>query len=51
MCTPTVDWLLARPDMDRDRIALMGMSLGGLLAPRAAATEQRVAALIAHDGL
>ncbi len=49
--TPAVDWLLARPDVDPDRIALMGMSLGGLLAPRAAATEHRVAALIAFDGL
>ncbi len=29
----------------------MGMSLGGLLAPRAAATEHRLAALIAYDGL
>jgi hypothetical protein len=29
----------------------MGMSLGGNLAPRAAATEHRVAALIAYDGL
>ena len=49
--TPAVDWLLARPDVDPDRIALMGMSFGGLLAPRAAATEHRVAALIAYDGL
>jgi pimeloyl-ACP methyl ester carboxylesterase len=49
--TPAVDWLLARPDVDPDRIALMGMSLGGLLAPRAAATEHRLAALIAYDGL
>ena len=49
--TPAVDWLLARPGVDPDRIALMGMSLGGLLAPRAAATEHRVAALIAFDGL
>jgi len=49
--TPAVDWLLARPDVDPDRIALMGMSFGGLLAPRAAATEHRVAALIAFDGL
>ena len=30
--TPAVDWLLARPDVDPERIALMGMSLGGLLA-------------------
>ena len=49
--TPAVDWLLARPDVDPDRIALMGMSFGGLLAPRAAATEHRLAALIAYDGL
>jgi len=49
--TPAVDWLLARPDVDPERIALMGMSLGGELAPRAAATEHRLAALIAYDGL
>ncbi len=49
--TPAVDRLLHRADVDPDRIALMGMSLGGLLAPRAAATEHRVAALIAYDGL
>ena len=49
--TPAVDWLLDRTDVDPDRIALMGMSFGGLLAPRAAATEHRVAALIAYDGL
>ena len=49
--TPAVDWLLARPDVDPRRIALMGMSFGGLLAPRAAATEHRLAALIAYDGL
>ncbi len=49
--TPAVDWLLERPDVDPHRIALMGMSLGGNLAPRAAATEHRLAALIAYDGL
>ena len=49
--TPAVDWLRARRDVDPDRIALMGMSFGGLLAPRAAATEHRLAALIAYDGL
>jgi len=49
--TPAVDWLLARPDVDPDGIALMGMSFGGLLAPRAAAAEHRLAALIAFDGL
>ena len=49
--TPAVDWLLARPDVDPDRIALMGMSFGGHLAPRAAAAEHRLAALIAYDGI
>ncbi|MGO9908204.1 MAG: alpha/beta hydrolase family protein [Solirubrobacteraceae bacterium] len=49
--TPAVDWLLERPDVDPNRIALMGMSFGGQLAPRAAAREHRVAALIAYDGL
>jgi pimeloyl-ACP methyl ester carboxylesterase len=49
--TPAVDWLLARPDVDPHRIALMGMSFGGQLASRAAAAEHRLAALIAYDGL
>jgi dienelactone hydrolase len=49
--TAAVDWLLARPDVDPNRIALMGMSMGGQLAPRAAAAEHRLAALIAYDGI
>ena len=49
--TPVVDFLLARPDVDPDRIVYMGMSLGGVLAPRAAAFEHRLAALVANDGL
>jgi len=49
--TPVVDFLLRRPEVDPARIALMGISLGGYLAPRAAAFEHRLAALIADDGL
>jgi alpha-beta hydrolase superfamily lysophospholipase len=49
--TPVIDSLLRRPEVDPARIALMGISLGGYLAPRAAAFEQRLAALIADDGL
>lgn len=45
--TPQVDWLLSRPDVDRQRIVLMGRSWGGYLAPRAATVEHRVAAVIA----
>ncbi|XOK62030.1 alpha/beta hydrolase family protein [Paenibacillus elgii] len=49
--TPVVDYLHTRPEVDKHRIALMGISLGGFLAPRAAAYEHRLAACIANDGL
>ena len=42
--TPAVDFLRARPDVDAERIALIGLSFGGYLAPRAATAEQRLAA-------
>ena len=48
--TPLVDWLYRRPDVDRSRVALTGMSMGGNLAPRAAAFEHRLAALVAMPG-
>src|SRR5581483_2231085 len=43
-----VDYLWTRPEVDRERIALMESSLGGYYAPRAAAFEPRVKALISH---
>ncbi|MFJ4960888.1 alpha/beta hydrolase family protein [Streptomyces sp. NPDC088729] len=49
--TPVLDWVLDRPGVDPDRVALLGASLGGLLAPRAAAFEHRLAACIAFDGV
>jgi pimeloyl-ACP methyl ester carboxylesterase len=49
--TPVVDLALTLPGVDPAKIALMGVSLGGYLAPRAAAFEQRIAALIANDGV
>jgi pimeloyl-ACP methyl ester carboxylesterase len=49
--TPVLDWLLARPGVDPTRVALMGLSMGGLLAPRAAAFEHRLAACVAMDGV
>ncbi|SFL16563.1 Alpha/beta hydrolase family protein [Paenibacillus sp. 1_12] len=49
--TPVVDYACTRSEIDPQRIALMGISFGGYLAPRAAAYEQRLAACIANDGL
>jgi dienelactone hydrolase len=49
--TPVVSFVLTLPGVDPDKIALMGVSMGGVLAPRAAAFEKRVAALISNDGL
>ncbi|MFK0232499.1 alpha/beta hydrolase family protein [Streptomyces vinaceus] len=48
--TPLVDWLTARPDVDSAKIALTGLSMAGDLAPRAAAFETRIAALVAMPG-
>jgi len=47
--SPVIDYAVSRPDVNPDRIALWGISLGGYLAPRAAAYEPRIAAVIA-DG-
>jgi len=47
---PVVDYAVSRPDVDEDRIALWGISLGGYLAPRGAAYEPRITALIADGG-
>ncbi|MDY6793890.1 MAG: alpha/beta fold hydrolase [Actinomycetota bacterium] len=49
--TPVVDYALSRGDVDPDRIALIGYSFGGYLAPRAAAFEPRLAACIADGGI
>jgi pimeloyl-ACP methyl ester carboxylesterase len=49
--TPAVDYALTKPDVDGDNLALMGMSMGGFLAARAAAFEHRVRAAIFFDGV
>lgn len=48
--TPLVDWLSARPEVDPARVALMGLSFGGYLAPRAATVEHRLAACVSDCG-
>jgi pimeloyl-ACP methyl ester carboxylesterase len=45
-----LDVLLRRPDTDPERVALIGLSLGAHLAPRAASGERRIAACIADCG-
>jgi dienelactone hydrolase len=42
-----VDYLLERSDVDPQRIGLVGWSLGGYYAPRAAAYEKRLALVVA----
>ena len=48
---PVVDFALQLPEVDPKRIALMGWSFGGYLAPRAVSGERRIAACIADPGL
>ena len=42
-----VDWLEGQADVDRARIGMMGWSLGGYFAPRAAAFEPRFSLCVA----
>ena len=45
-----VDFALTLPEVEPDKIALSGWSLGGYLSPRAASGEHRLAACIADPG-
>ncbi len=45
-----VDLVLGQPDVDPERVVLVGRSFGGLLAPRGASGEPRLAAMIADPG-
>jgi hypothetical protein len=47
---PAIDWLVAQPGVDANRLAIIGRSFGGYLAPRAAAFEKRLAALVCDPG-
>ncbi len=46
----TIDHLSTRSDVDLDRLGVVGVSLGGYYAPRAAAFEPRIRALVAVAG-
>ena len=49
--SPAVDYALTRGDVDREKLALIGMSLGGYFGARAAAFEPRFKAAIFYDGV
>jgi len=49
--SPVVEYLLTRPEVDPEGIMLMGLSMGGYLAGRAAAFEPRLRICIANPGV
>jgi dienelactone hydrolase len=49
--SPAVDWVQKQPCVDPMRIGVIGMSMGGALAPRAAAYEQRIKIVVANPGV
>ncbi|MFT3866166.1 MAG: prolyl oligopeptidase family serine peptidase [Solirubrobacterales bacterium] len=49
--TAVVDFLHARPEVDKRRICLTGSSFGGYLTARAAAFEHRLAGLVTDPGV
>lgn len=49
--TPIVDFALTLPSIDKNSIALMGLSFGGALVPRALAFEHRLKLAIVNPGV
>ena len=47
---PIIDVLEVRPDVDAGSVGLMGISMGGIYGPLAAAGEKRIRALVALAG-
>jgi 2,6-dihydroxypseudooxynicotine hydrolase len=48
--SPLMDVLLARDDLDPDRVGICGVSLGGYYAPRVAAFDKRFKAVVGISG-
>jgi len=48
--SPVVDFVLADPRVDGERLVLVGRSFAGYLAPRGATAEHRLAALVCDPG-
>jgi len=49
--TPVIDFVSEVPQIDENRLALISVSLGGFLAPRAAIFEHRLKALVVNPGV
>jgi alpha-beta hydrolase superfamily lysophospholipase len=49
--SPVVDFLISKPEVDTQKIGLIGLSFGGFLAARAAAFEPRLAACVVNGSL
>ena len=49
--TPVLETMLHRPEVDRKRIALLGISQGSFWAARALASERRIAAAVFDPGI
>jgi Esterase FrsA-like len=49
--TPVVDFALKHKQVDKNRLALIGISFGGYLVPRALAFEKRIKLAIANGGV
>ena len=49
--TPVVDFALSLPEVDPEKLVLIGFSFGGYLAPRAVAFEHRIKFCIANGGI
>jgi dienelactone hydrolase len=45
-----IDYLVSRPEVDPERIGVMGISMAGYYAPRAAAFDTRIKALVCWSG-
>ena len=49
--TPVIDAMLARPDVDRNRVAVIGLDHAGYGVPRALAFERRLTAAVVAPGI
>lgn len=47
---PVVDWLVDQPGVDPEAVVVVGRSLGGYLAPRGVAGDDRIRALVCDPG-